>query len=134
MSVPGMVNAIDMTYLQTCLGFIVGYVLLAFLPLPLFYRLNLTTIYSYLGQRLGPRSYQTGASFFLLSKMTGAAVRFYVVCIILQQFVFDDMGVPFVFTVLGMVLLIWLYTYQEASAPWYSPMSSRPSSSSRHSY
>ncbi len=111
-SVPGMVNAIDMTYLQTCLGFIVGYVLVAFLLLPLFYRLNLTTIYSYLGQRLGPRSYQTGASFFLLSKMTGAAVRFYVVCIILQQFVFDDMGVPFVFTVLGMVLLIWLYTYQ----------------------
>ncbi len=109
-SVPGMVNGIDMTYLQTCLGFIIGYILVAFLLLPLFYRLNLTTIYSYLGERLGPRSYQTGASFFLLSKMTGAAVRFYVVCIILQRFVFDTLGIPFVFTVLGMVLLIWLYT------------------------
>ena len=109
-SVPGMVNTIDMTYLQTCLGFILGYILVAFLLLPLYYRLNLTTIYSYLGQRLGPRSYQTGASFFLLSKMTGAAVRFYVVCIILQRFAFDTMGIPFVFTVLGMVLLIWLYT------------------------
>ncbi|MBR1545775.1 MAG: sodium:solute symporter [Prevotella sp.] len=111
-SVPGMVNSIDMTYLQTCLGFILGYVVVAFVLLPLFYRLNLTTIYSYLGQRLGPRSYKTGASFFLLSKMTGAAVRFYVVCIILQHFVFDALGIPFVFTVLGMVLLIWLYTYQ----------------------
>lgn len=111
-SVPGMVNGIGMTYLQTCLGFILGYVLVAFLLLPLYYRLNLTTIYSYLGERLGQRSYKTGASFFLLSKMTGAAVRFYVVCIILQQFVFDALGIPFVFTVLGMVLLIWLYTYR----------------------
>ena len=81
-SVPGMVTRIDMTYLQTCLGFIVGYVLVAFVLLPLYYRLNLTSIYAYLGQRLGQHSYKTGASFFLLSKMTGAAVRFYVVCII----------------------------------------------------
>ena len=62
---------------------------IAFVLLPLYYRLNLTSIYTYLGQRLGERSYTTGACFFLLSKMTGAAVRFYVVCIILQQFVFD---------------------------------------------
>ena len=109
-SVPGMVTQIDMTYIQTCLGFILGYVLVAFLLLPLYYRLNLTTIYSYLGQRLGPRAYKTGASFFLLSKMIGAVVRFYVVCMILQQFVFDQMGVPFVVTVSGMVTLIWLYT------------------------
>ena len=109
-SVPGMVTQIDMTYMQTCLGFILGYVLVAFLLLPLYYRLNLTTIYSYLGQRLGPRAYKTGASFFLLSKMIGAVVRFYVVCMILQQFVFDQMGVPFVVTVSGMVTLIWLYT------------------------
>ena len=109
-SVPGMVTQIDMTYMQTCLGFILGYVLVAFLLLPLYYRLNLTTIYSYLGQRLGPRAYKTGASFFLLSKMTGAVVRFYVVCMILQQLVFDQMGVPFVVTVSGMVTLIWLYT------------------------
>ena len=109
-SVPGMVTQIDMTYMQTCLGFILGYVLVAFLLLPLYYRLNLTTIYSYLGRRLGPRAYKTGASFFLLSKMIGAVVRFYVVCMILQQFVFDQMGVPFVVTVSGMVALIWLYT------------------------
>ncbi|MBP3844802.1 MAG: sodium:solute symporter, partial [Prevotella sp.] len=111
-SVPGMVTRIDMTYLQTCLGFIFGYILVAFVLLPLYYRLNLTSIYSYLGQRLGQRSYKTGASFFLLSKMTGAAVRFYVVCIILQQFVFDALGVPFALTVSGMVFLIWLYTRQ----------------------
>ena len=109
-SVPGMVTSIDMTYMQTCLGFILGYFAVAFILLPLYYRLNLTTIYSYLGKRLGPRAYKTGASFFLLSKMTGAVVRFYVVCMILQQFVFDEMGIPFVVTVSAMVTLIWLYT------------------------
>lgn len=109
-SVPGMVLHTQMTYLQMCMGFILGYVVVAFGLLPLYYRLNLTSIYGYLGQRLGRRSYKTGASFFLLSKMMGAAVRFYVVCIILQRFVFDPMGVPFVLTVVGMVLLIWLYT------------------------
>ena len=109
-SVPGMVTSIDMTYMQTCLGFILGYFMVAFLLLPLYYRLNLTTIYSYLGQRLGPRAYKTGASFFLLSKMTGAVVRFYVVCMILQRFVFEAWGIPFAVTVLGMVALIWLYT------------------------
>ena len=109
-SVPGMVTSIDMTYMQTCLGFILGYVAVAFILLPLYYRLNLTTIYSYLGKRMGQRAYKTGASFFLLSKMTGAVVRFYVVCMILQQFVFDDMGIPFAVTVSGMVALIWIYT------------------------
>ena len=109
-SVPGMVLTSQMTYLQMCLGFIVGYLIIAFVLLPLFYRLNLTSIYTYLGLRLGERSYLTGASFFLLSKMTGAAVRFYVVCIILQQFVFDPAGIPFALNVLVMVLLIWLYT------------------------
>ena len=111
-SVPGMVLKIDMTYMQTCLGFILGYVAVAFLLLPLYYRLNLTTIYGYLGQRLGLRSYRTGASFFLLSKMTGAAVRFYVVCMILQRFVFDGLGVPFWLTAVVMVTLIWLYTHR----------------------
>ena len=109
-SVPGMVLTSQMTYLQMCLGFIVGYLVIAFVLLPLYYRLNLTTIYTYLGQRLGERSYLTGASFFLLSKMTGAAVRFYVVCIILQQFVFEPAGTPFVVNVVLMVLLIWLYS------------------------
>lgn len=111
-SVPGMVESIGMTYMQTCLGFIVGYFIVAFVLLPVYYRLNLTTIYSYLKERFGIRSYKTGASFFLLSKMTGAAVRFYVVCIILQRFVLDAVGVPFFVTVVVMVLLIWLYTHR----------------------
>ena len=109
-SVPGMVLTSQMTYLQMCLGFIVGYLVIAFVLLPLYYKLNLTSIYTYLGHRLGERSYLTGASFFLLSKMTGAAVRFYVICIILQQFVFAQASIPFTVTVVVMVLLIWLYT------------------------
>ena len=109
-SVPGMVMASDMTYMQTCLGFILGYFAVAFLLLPVYYRLRLTTIYAYLRGRLGRRSYKTGAGFFLLSKMTGAAVRFYVVCMILQQFVLDAYGVPFPVTVVVLVALIWLYT------------------------
>lgn len=109
-SVPGMVEKMDMTYMQTCLGFVPGYLAVAFLLLPVYYRLRLTTIYSYLRARLGVKSYKTGAAFFLLSKMTGAAARFYVVCIILQRFVLDPLGVPFVVTVVVMVLLIWLYT------------------------
>ena len=109
-SVPGMVLTSQMTYLQMCLGFIVGYIIIAFVLLPLYYRLQLTSIYTYLGQRFGNRSYQTGAWFFLLSKMVGASVRFYVVCIILQQFVFEPAGIPFIVNVVGMVLLIWLYT------------------------
>ena len=122
-SVPGMVNSIGMTYLQTCMGFIVGYVVIAFVLLPLYYRLNLTTIYSYLGQRIGQRAYKTGASFFLLSKMTGAAVRFYVVCWILMEcglspLAGKDAGsmwyndLLFVIVVVVMMLLIWLYTRQ----------------------
>lgn len=109
-SVPGMVMRTDMTYIQTCIGFILGYFAIAFVLLPVYYRLSLTTIYTYLGHRLGRRSYKTGAWFFLISKMTGAAVRFYVVCIILQRFVFDALHVPFVVTVVGMTLLIWFYT------------------------
>ena len=109
-SVPGMVMAGDMTYMQTCLGFILGYFAVAFLLLPVYYRLRLTTIYTYLRGRLGRRSYRTGAGFFLLSKMTGAAVRFYVVCMILQQFVLDAYGIPFPVTVTVLVALIWLYT------------------------
>ena len=109
-SVPGMVLTSQMTYLQVCLGFIVGYLAVAFVLLPVYYKLNLTSIYAYLGQRLGQRSYHTGAWFFLLSKMVGASVKFYVVCMILQQFVCDALGVPFALTVSVMVLLIWLYT------------------------
>ncbi len=109
-SVPGMVIKQDMTYLQTCLGFILGYFVVAFVLLPVYYRLNLTTIYTYLKERLGKRSYKTGAMFFLLSEMTGTALKFYVVCSILQRFVFGQFGLPFGVTVVMLVALIWLYT------------------------
>ena len=109
-SVPGMVIGQNMTYAQTCMGFIFGYVLVAFVLLPIYYRLNLITIYSFLKDRLGVRSYKIGASFFILSKMSGAAVKFYVVCMILQRFVLDSYNIPFPITVVVLVLLIWLYT------------------------
>ncbi len=109
-SVPGMVINQDMTYLQTCFGFILGYFVVAFVLLPVYYRLNLTTIYTYLKERLGKRSYKTGAMFFLLSEMTGTALKFYVVCSILQRFVFGQFGLPFGVTVVMLVALIWLYT------------------------
>ena len=109
-SVPGMVIGQNMAYAQTCMGFIFGYVLVAFVLLPIYYRLNLITIYSFLKERLGVRSYKMGASFFILSKMSGAAVKFYVVCMILQRFILDAFNVPFPLTVVVLVLLIWLYT------------------------
>ena len=109
-SVPGMVRGIDMTYMQTCLGFFFGYLIIAHVLLPIYYKLNLTTIYSYLESRIGRYSYKTGASFFLLSKVIGAAARLYLVCLILQNYVFDELKVPFTVSVIGLVILIWLYT------------------------
>ena len=109
-SVPGMVKNTDMTYMQTCLGFFFGYLIIAHVLLPLYYKLNLTTIYSYLKERIGNYSYKTGASFFFLSKIIGAAARLYLVCLILQHYVFDIYEVPFALTVSVIVLLIWLYT------------------------
>ena len=109
-SVPGMVMKQDMTYIQTCIGFIFGYFLVAFVLLPIYYKVNLTTIYTFLKMRLGQRSYKTGALFFLLSEMTGTALRFYVVCSILQRFVFGQFHLPFALTVVMLVALIWLYT------------------------
>ena len=109
-SVPGMAYKMNMTYLQMCIGFIFGYFIVAFFLLPIYYKHNLTTIYSYLKDRMGNLSYKTGASFFIISKIIGAAVRFYVVCIILQKFVLDNLGIPFILTVPVMVMLIWFYT------------------------
>jgi len=111
-SVPGMVRNLDMTYMQMVLGFFFGYLVIAYVLLPLYYRLNLTTIYGYLEQRYGQRSYKTGAWFFLLSKIVGAAARLYLVAFILQSLVFDAWGVPFVVTVVGIILIIWLYSHK----------------------
>lgn len=115
-SVPGMVMKSGMAYLQTCIGFIFGYIAVAFILLPIYYRLNLTTIYSFLRVRVGQSGYKTGASFFLLSKMTGAAARFYVVCILLNDYVIGpmcpsvDKALLFPVIIIAMVALIWLYT------------------------
>ena len=107
---PGMVMVSDMTYLQTCMGFIVGYAIVAFVLLPVYYRMNLISIYEYLGSRFGRTTYLTGSWFFVISKLCGAAVSFYVVCMILQDYVVEAWGVPFPLTVVVMVALIWLYT------------------------
>lgn len=115
-SVPGMVMKSGMAYLQTCIGFIFGYIAVAYILLPIYYRLNLTTIYTFLRDRVGQSGYKTGASFFLLSKMTGAAARFYVVCILLNDYVIGpmcpsiDRTLLFPVIVVAMVALIWLYT------------------------
>ncbi|MCR5085447.1 MAG: sodium:solute symporter [Succinivibrionaceae bacterium] len=109
-SVTGMVAWSQMTYLQACAGYILGYFVVAFVLLPIYYRLNLTTIYTYLGRRLGPRAYRTGSAFFVLSKLSGAAARFYVVCLVLEQAVMAPLGIPFAVTAPLLVLLIWLYT------------------------
>ncbi len=109
-SVPGMVRDISFNYMQTVFGFFVGYVIIAHVLLPLYYRLNLTTIYGYLDQRFGKRSYKTGSAFFILSKSIGAAARLYIVTLILQYILFDGWGVPYWLNVSGTLLLIWLYT------------------------
>ena len=110
--VPGWVMSTDMTYLQMCMGFVVGYLIVAFVLLPLYYRHKLTSIYAYLNSRFGNVSYKTGASFFIFSKLLGAAAKFYIVCRILQACFADTFSVPYVVVVLLASLLIWLYTHR----------------------
>ncbi len=109
-SVPGMVVAKGHAYLQMALGFIAGYIIIAAVLVPMFYRRGLVSIYSYLDQRFGRQSYRGGAWIFFISKITGASVRFFVVCAVLQILVFRPLGVPFELNVLVTVALIWLYT------------------------
>lgn len=109
-SVPGMVRGIDMTYMQTVFGFFFGYLIVAHVLLPLYYKLNLTSIYTYLGTRIGNRAYKTGASFFLISRLVGAAAKLYLVCLILYTYVFQHWNVPFWSIAAVTVFLIWLYT------------------------
>ncbi|MEF9924707.1 MAG: sodium:solute symporter [Muribaculaceae bacterium] len=111
-SVPGMVAEKGFSYLQMVLGFIVGYFVIAFVLVPLFYKRNLISIYGYLEQRFGASTYKSGAWFFFVSKMLGAAVRFYVVCVVLQILVFAPLNIPFAINVIVTILLIWLYTFQ----------------------
>ncbi|MDR0348668.1 MAG: sodium:solute symporter [Tannerella sp.] len=111
-SVPGLVSKMDMTYMQMVFGFFFGYVLIAKILLPLYYRLKLISIYSYLDKRIGRRSYKIGASFFLLSKTIGAAARLYLVVLILQRYVFNQWGISFVAVTVFSILLVWLYTFR----------------------
>ena len=115
-SVPGWVGTTGMTYLQMCFGFILGYAAVAFLLLPLYYRLRLTSIYGYLGQRFGQRAHRTGSLFFIISKLTGAAARMYLACLVLHEFVARPLGIPFPLTVLVPLLLIWCYTRRNGIA------------------
>ena len=111
-SVPGDVGTTQFTYFQVVLGYLFGYFVVALLLLPIYYRLNLTSIYEYLKIRFGNVSHKTGAFFFFLSRITGACFRLYLVAIVLQQFVFNELNIPFEITVIISVLLIWIYTFR----------------------
>lgn len=111
-SVPGMVQASEFSYLQMVLGFIVGQMIVAFVLVPLFYRMNLVSIYEYLENRFGASSYKTGAWFFFISKMLGASVRLFLVCLTLQLLIFDPFRLPFLLNVILTVFIVWLYTFR----------------------
>jgi len=111
-SVPGAVGAGGFAYFQVVLGYVLGYLVIAFILLPLYYKMQLTSIYSYLESRFGFWSYKTGSFFFILSRVIGASFRLYIVVNVLQIFVFDSWGVPFWITVLAFIILILLYTFE----------------------
>jgi len=111
-SIPGWVNDSQFSYMQMVLGYLIGYTVIATILMPMYYRLKLTSIYTYLEQRFGPVSYKTGASFFILSRVIGASFRLYLVAIVLQRFVMDTYGIPFWITVLLTIMLIWIYTFR----------------------
>ena len=111
-SVPGWIEASQFSYMQVVLGYIVGYLVIVTILLPLYYRMNLTSIYTYLESRFGNYSYKTGASFFLLSRVVGASFRLYLVAGVLQIILFDELGIEFWQTVTITVALIWLYTFK----------------------
>lgn len=111
-SVPGAVGKESFAYLQIVIGYFIGYLVIAFVLLPLYYRLNLTSIYNYLSTRLGFKSYKTGASFFILSRTLGATARLYLVVKILQDTILTSFGVPFWATTLIILIMILVYTYE----------------------
>jgi len=111
-SVPGTVGTAGFGYYQVVLGYFIGYFAIAFILLPLYYKMNLTSIYRFLEERFGPVSYKTGALFFIISRTLGATARMYLVVNILQIFILDAMGVPFILTAFVMLLLILLYTFE----------------------
>ena len=113
-SVPGLIAGQQFAYMQGVFGFFVGYLVVSFVLVPLYYRLNVTSIYQYLEERFGKVSYKTGAFFFLLSRVTGASFRLYLVALAMQYIVFESLGVPFWVTVVISILLIWLILTNQA--------------------
>ena len=111
-SVPGDVGKFEFSYFQVVLGYLVGYFVVAYMLLPIYYKKNLTSIYEYLRDRFGPVSHKTGAFFFFISRIIGASFRLFLVAIVLQKFVFDSFQIPFEFTVIFSILLIWIYTHR----------------------
>ena len=111
-SVPGMVAAGQFGYMQMCLGFIAGYLVIAFVLTPLYFRMNVVSIYEYLDQRFGVTTHKTGAWVFFISKILGAAVRLFVVCLSLQLLVFEPLGLPFALNVLFSIAIVYAYTYK----------------------
>ncbi|AOW20270.1 sodium:solute symporter [Urechidicola croceus] len=111
-SVPGWVEGSQFSYMQMIFGNVIGYAVIGLVLMPLYYKLNLTSIYTYLRTRFGNKSYKTGASFFLISRVVGASFRLFLVANVLQQILFDSYGVPFWVTVVITILLIWLYTFR----------------------
>src|SRR6266487_189118 len=111
-SVPGTVGAAGFAYFQVVLGYFIGYFIIAFVLLPLYYKLNLTSIYNYLDQRFGRRAYKTGALFFIISRVLGATARLYLVINVLQLFILDNLRVPFPLTTFVILLMILLYTFE----------------------
>ena len=111
-SVPGDVGVLNFTYFQVVLGYLVGYFIVAYLLLPIYYKKGLTSIYEFLGDRFGIYSHKTGAFFFFVSRVLGASFRLFLVAIVLQEFIFDQWGIPFEITVTFSILLIWIYTFQ----------------------
>ena len=111
-SVPGGVGAGNFYYFQIVLGYFIGYMVIAFVLLPLYYKLNLTSIYTYLEQRFGVNAHKAGAFFFILSRLVGATARLYLVISILQLFIFDKLNIPFELTALVILILILLYTFE----------------------
>ena len=111
-SVPGWVGGAQFSYMQVVFGYLVGYFIIAYVLMPIYYKQNVTSIYQYLSDRFGTVSHKTGAFFFFISRVLGASFRLFLVAIVLQQFVFDAWHVPFEITVILSILLIWIYTFR----------------------
>ena len=111
-SVPGWVQASQFSYMQVVFGYMVGYVVIAYVLIPIYYNLQVTSIYEFLKHRFGPISHKTGFVFFFISRVLGSAFRLFLVASVMQYFIFDAWNVPFEITVIFSILLIWIYTFK----------------------